>query len=310
MPVPTALSVCFRACADAYMAVSNLRWPQPTTHARLLASFGFAAIAAAARVRVHPDRPELGHVNIRVGLHSGPVVASVVGTLNRRYCLFGKPMQAGCSRPARRRKLKWDGSFEPTMHQTLKECSAALIALYVCAAMHACVQATRSTRRPAWSPTARLTRCTAAARLRPRCASSAGARCWRAEASSASKERGEAALPASQPASAFYCPPNPPPPTHTHYHHHHQHMHVKACCLRSSNVNLPACLRAHTAEASLQGTRFSPALQRSGSCSSSEHAPSRHCQRITLCAVDACVVPACCRPMETFWVHELHEERE
>ncbi len=59
---------------DAYLAVGNLRTPQPDCHARRMAQFAFSAVRAANTLAVHPERPELGCINIRVGLHCGPVV--------------------------------------------------------------------------------------------------------------------------------------------------------------------------------------------------------------------------------------------
>ncbi|CAB9505497.1 activated protein kinase catalytic subunit alpha-1 [Seminavis robusta] len=74
---------------DAYMAVTNLVKEQDDDHARRIALFAIDAIAAANDTIIDADDPAKGHVNIRVGFHSGSVVGDVVGTRAPRYCLFG-----------------------------------------------------------------------------------------------------------------------------------------------------------------------------------------------------------------------------
>ncbi|KAF5843331.1 hypothetical protein DUNSADRAFT_17909 [Dunaliella salina] len=74
---------------DAYLCVANLKHPQPEVHARLMAEFAFGCLEAANNELICPSKPELGCIHIRVGLHTGAVMGAVVGTLNRRFGLFG-----------------------------------------------------------------------------------------------------------------------------------------------------------------------------------------------------------------------------
>ena len=71
------------------MGVTNIDGGQFDSHVKDAAEFAVAIIEAANTILVDTEKPELGHVKMRVGLHSGPVVSNVIGSLNPRYGLFG-----------------------------------------------------------------------------------------------------------------------------------------------------------------------------------------------------------------------------
>ncbi|OWF50658.1 Atrial natriuretic peptide receptor 1 [Mizuhopecten yessoensis] len=72
---------------DAYMIVSGLPEKNGNKHVTEMASVSIALLNVVRHFKI-PHKPT-AQLEIRIGLHSGPVVAGVVGLTMPRYCLFG-----------------------------------------------------------------------------------------------------------------------------------------------------------------------------------------------------------------------------
>ncbi|XKL59222.1 hypothetical protein PGB90_000238 [Kerria lacca] len=72
---------------DAYMVVSGLPVRNGNLHAREIARMSLALLNAVVTFTIR-HRPH-DQLKLRIGLHTGPCVAGVVGLKMPRYCLFG-----------------------------------------------------------------------------------------------------------------------------------------------------------------------------------------------------------------------------
>lgn len=72
---------------DAYMVVSGLPVRNGNEHARQIARMSLELLHRLKQFKIAhlPDR----EVRMRIGIHSGPCAAGVIGLKMPRYCLFG-----------------------------------------------------------------------------------------------------------------------------------------------------------------------------------------------------------------------------
>ncbi|CAC5372375.1 Guanylate cyclase 32E,Guanylate cyclase soluble subunit beta-2,Receptor-type guanylate cyclase gcy-19,Retinal guanylyl cyclase 2,Heat-stable enterotoxin receptor,Olfactory guanylyl cyclase GC-D,Atrial natriuretic peptide receptor 2,Receptor-type guanylate cyclase gcy-9,Receptor-type guanylate cyclase Gyc76C,Soluble guanylate cyclase 89Da,Receptor-type guanylate cyclase gcy-27,Receptor-type guanylate cyclase gcy-18,Receptor-type guanylate cyclase gcy-28,Speract receptor,Receptor-type guanylate cyclase gcy-1 len=72
---------------DAYMVASGVPNRNGLKHAEEIATMGIDLVASIKQLKIPHKKEE--HIKIRVGIHTGPCVAGVVGIKMPRYCLFG-----------------------------------------------------------------------------------------------------------------------------------------------------------------------------------------------------------------------------
>lgn len=82
---PSAFQV--ETIGDAYMVVSGLPERNGDNHAREIGLMALRILQAINLFTIH-HKPDY-QLKLRIGIHSGPVCAGVVGQKMPHYCLFG-----------------------------------------------------------------------------------------------------------------------------------------------------------------------------------------------------------------------------
>ncbi|XP_078385370.1 atrial natriuretic peptide receptor 1 isoform X3 [Cetorhinus maximus] len=98
---------------DAYMVVSGVPKENGIGHASEIASMALDLVAVCNTFKI-PHKPQT-KLKIRAGIHSGPVVAGVVGTKMPRYCLFGDTVNTASRMESTSQALKIQCSSSTNM---------------------------------------------------------------------------------------------------------------------------------------------------------------------------------------------------
>ncbi|GFO01810.1 guanylate cyclase [Plakobranchus ocellatus] len=102
---------------DAYMVVSGLPVRNGNLHAREIARMSLALLDNVFRFKIR-HRPG-DQLKLRIGIHSGPVCAGVVGLKMPRYCLFGDTVNTSSRMESNGLPLRIHVS--PCTHQILEQ---------------------------------------------------------------------------------------------------------------------------------------------------------------------------------------------